>query len=215
MIKRVIILTFTSVLYIIGYSQTDSIIIKQIETDFYRYTLRNDTTYLDSIYSDRTTSWGIIAGVGINDKVTIELGYGRAVYGSIWHHWHFSNIYFGSEFIYRNEKSLIAPKISFWGNGGSTPTAIGLNFLYYTDLNHYSNIVFRPEVGLGYYKFKLVWGYNISLNKRAFDTIKRNNVSFIWYFDTNSKKTSEVSYREVLNFRKERELKKQKLKNKE
>ena len=196
-----------STTYTISYSQIDTILIKQIETDFYEKTLGNDTTLLDSICSYTTKSWGIIAGIGINEKGSMELGYGRAKYGVNWFHWHFVNYYFGSEFLYQNNMFLIAPKISIWGNGGSTPTAVGLNLLYYSDLGRYNNLVFRPEIGLGYHKFKLVWGYNISLNKRKFDIIKRNNISFIWYFDTNSKKTREISYREVLNSIKERELK--------
>jgi len=166
MTKKYILTTLLSILYISLYSQTDSIRTKRIEK-FYEYAIDNDTTRLDSIYSSTTKSWGIIAGIGINEKINLELGYGRAFYGVIWHHWHFANYYLGSEFMFQNETFLIAPKISFWCNGGSVPGALGLNLLYYTDLNHYNNFVFRPEIGIGYFKFKLVWGYNISLMFRT------------------------------------------------
>ena len=189
-----------SMLCLIGYSQADTfpdtILIRSIETDFHKIAVDNDTIHLNSIENRRfrtvrTESWGITAGIGLNRNVNIILGYGRAVYGLVgYHHWSFTNIYVGSEFLYQNGNFLVAPKISAWANGGSAGMAMGLNLLYYTNFSHYNNLVFRPEIGFGFGKFKLVWGYNISLNRTAFDMIRRNNISFVWYFDTNNKRTT-------------------------
>ncbi len=192
-----------------GYSQIDSSRIKKIETDYYKFTLP-DTSYLDSVYAYRTKAWGIIAGVGKNRNITTEFGYGIAFYGG--HYWKFASLYFGNEFLYQNGKWIYAPKISLWGNGGM---AFGLNLIYYTDLHKIERFVFRPEFGVGIYKFKLAYGYNITLTEKDVDDIwryffvEKNNISLIWFFDTKSKKTETISYRETLNHRINREIKRQ------
>ena len=178
-----------SMLCLVGYSQADTvpdtILIRSIETDFHKIAVDNDTIHLNSIEKRRfiTESWGITAGIGLNRNVNIVLGYGRATFIDVVG----VSFYIGSEFLYQNENFLVAPKISFRMGGGF---AYGLNLLYYTNFRGYNNFVFRPEVGIGFHRVSLLWGYNISLNRTAFDMIRRSNISFVWYFDTNNKRTT-------------------------
>jgi hypothetical protein len=68
----------------------------------------------------------------------------------------FSLDYFISNEIKLDKDLIIGPKIGVWLAGGF---AMGLNLIYYTDFDK-NSLVFRPEVGIGIDKAKLVYGYN-------------------------------------------------------
>ena len=68
-----------------------------------------------------------------------------------------------------------------WIAGGSSAFALGLNMIYYTDFDN-GSLVFRPEIGFGLDKFKLVYGYNANLTKNRLDRINKNLVGLTYCF---------------------------------
>jgi hypothetical protein len=57
---------------------------------------------------------------------------------------------------------------------------MGLNIIYYTDFDK-ASVVFRPEIGLGIEKAKLVYGYNWKFNK-PFDGINKHLAGLTYSF---------------------------------
>ncbi len=155
-----------------AYGQNDTTHIQNINT----------VTQADSVYGWETKSWGIVAGMNYSCKLTGEIGYGKARYGVIVHHWYMSNYYFGSEFTIHDKKVILAPKASYWINGGSAGMALGLSLINYTDFST-SSLKIRPEIGIGLGKFKAVYGYNIPTFNKDFAGIGKHNFNLVVYFD--------------------------------
>jgi len=122
---------------------------------------------MDSIYSETTKSIGLIAGVNYWKTPFLEIGFGKAKYGVSWGHWFFGTINFGSEISYWDNQFVVAPKISTWANGGSSAMAMGLSLIQYTNFEE-NTLRFRPEIGIGFDKFKCVYGYNFSIYNKEF-----------------------------------------------
>ena len=142
MTKNVLIIIVLFSFQLQSYGQKDSIkeVINKVEEDFNVRTI-SDSTSIDSLYSWHTKSWGITTGINFNSKLTYEIGFGRANYGEVWHHWFLSNYYLGSEFTFNDDKLILAPKASIWINGGSAGLALGLNLINYTDFSESSLIL--------------------------------------------------------------------------
>lgn len=171
--------------------------LKKSDKDFYNNVIY-DTLYLDSIYYESTSSNGILIGLNYWKNPFFEFGYGFANYGVMWNHWSFNNLYIGSEVGIANKQIVLGPKISVWANGGSSAGALGLNLIEYTDFNE-STLVFRPEIGMGMGKFKLVYGYNVKFYNKNFKYISKNNLNLIFYIDTKIKDNYKQTYREYYN----------------
>lgn len=60
---------------------------------------------------------------------------------------------------------IAGPKISIGGYGGSSLGAMTLNAIYYFDGKGNHVVTFRPEIGLGLYGVKFMFGWNIFLSK--------------------------------------------------
>ena len=73
---------------------------------------------------------------------------------------------------------LMGPKIGCWFAGGASAVAMGINAVYYTDLKS-GALRFRPEIGLGLDRIKIVYGYNIPITHRDFGKINRSNISIV------------------------------------
>lgn len=58
--------------------------------------------------------------------------------------------------------------------------AMGLNLIYYTDFDR-SSLVFRPEIGIGLDKAKLVYGYNWDWTK-GLNSINKHQVGLTYCF---------------------------------
>jgi len=196
-----------SVLVINTYSQIDTVkILNDIEKDFYSRRLESPT-YLDSIYEEENMSWGISIGTNFNSKKIIELGFGPASSSIVWYHWFFGTAQIGSGFGYIDDKFIMSPMLSLWGCGGSGAAAMGLSLIEYTDFKDFS-LYFRPEIGMGFYKFKFVYGYNIALNNYDFIKTNRHIVNLTIFFDVIHVKKTTKTYREVLEEKKKEKLKK-------
>lgn len=116
-------------------------------------------------------SWGryLFADIGISKSKSTSAGPHPF--------WGFSSI--SSEVLVGNE--LIAgPKLGFWGAGGAAGVlGIGLNLIDYTNFRR-SSIVFRPEIGFGTDRVKVVYGFNAILSKYKLAALNRNllNLSY-------------------------------------
>jgi hypothetical protein len=103
-----------------------------------------------------------------------ELGLSINQYGRVGHHpaaW----AYFISNEIKIDNKILIGPKIGVWAGGGVGGMAMGLNLIYYSDFEQ-SSFRIRPEIGMGFGRWKVVYGYNIPLTNKNFEGVNKSNI---------------------------------------
>lgn len=61
-------------------------------------------------------------------------------------------------------------KMSAWSGGGVGGTNIGINLINYTDFEK-NAIRFRPEFGLGFGYFRMIYGYNFAITNKDFEGI--------------------------------------------
>lgn len=119
--------------------------------------------------------------------VSLLLGYNQGKYGfadigfSINHYGTNRHLflfdYFISNEIKLNKDVIIGPKIGVWMAGGF---AMGLSLIYYTDFDK-SSLAFRPEIGIGLEKAKLVYGYNWDWTK-GLNSINKHQVGLTYCF---------------------------------
>jgi len=129
----------------------------------------------------------ILAGYNFWRNHYAELGVAINQYGRVGHHpaaW----AYFVSNEMRIGNKVLIGPKAGAWIGGGVAGMALGINAVYYTDFEQ-SSLRLRPEIGIGFDRWKVVYGYNIPLSNRDFDAINRSNVSLAFLFGVKMLKT--------------------------
>jgi hypothetical protein len=101
--------------------------------------------------------WSVLVGGHGRSRSSVELGIMRAV----WVDRHAIGSYgfsLSTEWI-PGPKNILAPQVSTWMEA-SPFLALGLNVIYVTDFQN-SGFVVRPEIGLGVYIGRLVYGYNI------------------------------------------------------
>ncbi len=170
-----------------------------IEQEFYAYDLPHaDSVYLDSVYKVESTSLGFIAGLGYNDGIVIEVGYGKSFYGNTENRTSFQSFYGGVEVLpSTNNRFIVAPKASVWLEEATYLTAVGLSMVYYTDFNE-ATLRLRPEIGVGYKKVKLTYGYNVSLVKGNLTAINEHNIGLAYFFETKKNNTKATTYRQYL-----------------
>lgn len=109
-----------------------------------------------------------------------ELGFAINQYGRIGLHptaW----AYFVSSEVRIDNALLIAPKIGGWIGGGVAGMALGANLLCYTDTRDMSWRL-RPEIGMGFDRWKVVYGYNIPLHKSDLAGVNGSNISVAFLF---------------------------------
>lgn len=90
--------------------------------------------------------------------------------------------YFFSTEIRSGKELIIGPKAGAWISGGSSALAIGINMVCYTDFEEYS-LRIRPELGIGFGIWKVVYGYNIPITNKDFEGINRSNIGIALLFD--------------------------------
>lgn len=66
--------------------------------------------------------------------------------------------------------------------------AVGANLIYYTDFEQ-SSLRIRPEIGLGFGRWKVVYGYNIPLTNKDFDGVNNSNIGIALMFGVKKIKT--------------------------
>ncbi|MBW7960587.1 hypothetical protein H3C65_03810 [Patescibacteria group bacterium] len=81
-------------------------------------------------------------------------------------------------------KFIMVPKIGAWAGMG---TGVGLNLLYYSDFQH-GTLVFRPEIGLAFWRLKLMYGYNVRLSKDPVGGINLHQVNLSYLIAVKNQK---------------------------
>jgi hypothetical protein len=137
-----------------------------------------DTTKHKDIIVKRTLC--LLTGYSLGAYSYADIGFSKNSTTAIGYH-PFSSAYFASTEIKLGNKLIIGPKIGGWIAGGSSAMAIGLNMIYYTDFDN-SSLVFRPEIGFGLEKFKLIYGYNANLTNYRLDRINKHLVGLTYCF---------------------------------
>ena len=61
-------------------------------------------------------------------------------------------------------------KLGAWTGGGVGGTNIGLNLINYTDFKD-NAIRFRPEIGMGFGSFRMIYGYNFPITNKDFNEV--------------------------------------------
>jgi hypothetical protein len=84
---------------------------------------------------------------------------------------------------------VLGPKVGLWFSNG---IGMGLNIIYYTDLDN-TALRFRPEIGIGLSRFKIVYGYNIPLTNKDFEKINKSNIGLVVLFGLKKVKDRESS----------------------
>lgn len=122
----------------------------------------------------------LLAGINYNKHAFIDLGVSVNRFGLAGHHPIATAYFFASE-LHLVEKPIVGPKVGVWAAGGVAPLAMGLNIIYYSDFNQ-SSLVFRPEIGFGYDRLKITYGYNAKLTNSSFERISKNTFGMTYCF---------------------------------
>jgi hypothetical protein len=129
----------------------------------------------------------VLTGFNFWRNFNVELGLAINQYGQVGHHpaaW----AYFVSNEIKIDNKILIGPKIGVWAGGGVSGMAMGLNVIYYSNFDN-SSLRIRPEIGMGFGRWKVVYGYNIPLTNRDFEGVNKSNIGIALVFGVKKIKT--------------------------
>ncbi|MCC6938205.1 MAG: hypothetical protein IT226_08280 [Flavobacteriales bacterium] len=105
-----------------------------------------------------------------------DLGLSANVWGADRHPYG-AGAFLGTE-VRVDRTALIGPKVGFYFTGGS---AMGAQFIYYTDGGE-GSWVFRPEIGIGLFKFKLTYGYNVRLSNADMPGLNTHIVNVSYAF---------------------------------
>jgi hypothetical protein len=168
-IVAILLLTFGTSLFCFGQTENDSTISKM------RYSV------------DLKRHVSVLTGLNFWRNFYGELGLAINQYGRVGHHptaW----AYFVSNEIKIDDNILMGPKIGVWAGGGASGMAMGLNLIYYTDFDQ-SSLRIRPEIGLGFGRFKVVYGYNIPLTNKNFEGVNKSNIGIALMFGVKKLKT--------------------------
>lgn len=134
----------------------------------------NDTTSFSKL-GDKYLS--VLVGYNFWNNHFVELGLAYNQLNMQGHH-AFGYHYFVSSEVKIDSDLVLGPKVGVWFGGG---LGIGLNLIYYTDFDN-SALRFRPEIGIGLSRFKIVYGHNISLTNKDFEKINKSNIGLVLLF---------------------------------
>ncbi len=132
----------------------------------------------------------ILAGYNFWQNHYGEVGISLNQYGIVGYHPAAWACFISSE-IKIDDELVIGPKIGAWMGGGVAGMALGFNIIYYTDLEE-SSLRIRPEIGLGFDRWKVVYGYNIAITNKNFEGINTNNIGLAFMFGVKKLKTIQL-----------------------
>ena len=116
-----------------------------------------------------------------------ELGIAINQYGRIGQHpaaWAF----FLSDEIKTDKNIIHGPKIGAWAGGGAGGMALGINLISYM-CPDYPALCIRPEIGMGFGRFKVVYGYNLPLTNIHVQGLNASNLGIAYMFGIKKIKT--------------------------
>ncbi|MBK8228480.1 MAG: hypothetical protein IPK70_15075 [Flavobacteriales bacterium] len=100
-----------------------------------------------------------------------ELGIGRNIYGTV-HHPFGVGYHAGAE-LRVDRRSLVGWKVGAYATGG---VAMGLQLIRYQEDARACTVI-RPEIGIGIFKAKVCYAYNINLSPLRLDGISTHMVT--------------------------------------
>ncbi len=120
---------------------------------------QNDTLILEQ---KRYNSLGVYLQYNGITKPYVELGLGKSTDFS-GRHPVTNGKFIATEIKIDFKRTILAPKIGVWASGGAAPVSMGLNVLYYADVENFENgsVRIRPEFGLGLFNIRGYFGANI------------------------------------------------------
>ncbi|NME72801.1 hypothetical protein [Flammeovirga aprica] len=159
----IFILSFISLNF--SYAQTDSL------TAFQKR----------AYYHKNKKSVALITGFQIQRNKFAELGVAIMNDGVEGYHMATSIVGITNEFKVHDE-FVWGLKVGGWIGGGVGAMNMGLNIINYTNFKE-NSLRFRPEIGLGVSKFRLVYGYNLAITNKEFKGINEHNFTMHIMFD--------------------------------
>lgn len=105
-----------------------------------------------------------------------ELGIGRSIHGAV-HHPYGVGYHLGAE-LRVDRPALWGLKVGAYATGGF---ALGLHYVHYMD-GAESTEVLRPEYGIGIFKAKVTYAYNIRLSKPRIEGLSTHVLSLSYAF---------------------------------
>lgn len=130
-----------------------------------------------SFYKAGDKYLSLLVGYDFWDNHFVELGLAHNQLDMQGHHAFGFNYFFSTELKIDND-IVLGPKVGLWF---SNAIGMGLNLIYYTDFDN-SALRFRPEIGIGLSRFKIVYGYNISLTNKDFEKVNKSNIGLMVLF---------------------------------
>ncbi|MFZ1686887.1 MAG: hypothetical protein WAU70_05685 [Flavobacteriales bacterium] len=118
----------------------------------------------------------LLAGYHQGHDGFAELGLGRNQWG-VNHHPYDLAYYLGGE-LRVDRPELVGVKVGAYVDGGF---AMGVQLIQYFDGGDRCT-VFRPEIGIGLFKFKMTYAYNVRLTKPRLDGINTHMLSISYAF---------------------------------
>lgn len=117
---------------------------------------------------DMSSYRSLLLGAGYGRYVSGEVGYGHATMGRVGYHGSSTGVFSSVEFFaFDRSKWIIAPKVGAWAAGGPAGMTMGVHLVYYTDMQT-ATLRFRPDIGFGGGRVRIVTGYNfVIVNKNA------------------------------------------------
>ncbi|MCB9182756.1 MAG: hypothetical protein H6591_02475 [Flavobacteriales bacterium] len=105
-----------------------------------------------------------------------ELGIGRSVYGMV-HHPFGASVYAGAE-VRIDRPELLGVKLGCYLTGGS---AFGVQVIHYMDGGRTMQVL-RPEIGIGFFKARITYAYNLRLTGPRIDGVNTHmlSIGYAW-----------------------------------
>lgn len=130
-------------------------------------------------YTERHFS--LVTGANGIKKFFAEAGFAIKDNGVAGHHPSTRILALTSEISFIN-RLVIGPKLGIWLGGGSAGMNMGFNLIYYTNFSE-ATLRFRPEIGMGFNRFRIVYGYNLLVVNRNSDFINKHNFGLNFLID--------------------------------
>ncbi len=140
-----------------GYCQTVSL--KEDNRIQHQYHMKTDLVIITG-YQIHRNHFGEI-GIGIMKNVVAGHHPSTLVYGLS------NELKISNDFIW-------GAKAGLWLGGGIAGMNMGFNMINYTDFQE-NTLRFRPEIGMGFGIFRIVYGYNFAIINKGFDGINKHN----------------------------------------
>lgn len=117
--------------------------------------------------TERKKSIGILLGYNYYNRNSAEIGIGKVMETTVGYHGYSSVVYAATEVATYNKQVLWGPKIGVQTSGGCCGGSLGLALIYYVHPEA-TSLKIRPEIGIGFSRFRMFYGAAFSLTDKDF-----------------------------------------------